>query len=211
MHLPDFIKVKTQAEFYINLNKPMNLTPLGDTVWKETLSTWLICGSLWLLLNVPEVKGEMTIGSIVLPLKWPRLLLYHFPRDCWRPSALQVSNADPRTTSLILQAHRELLHDCLLILCQRDKSEWEEHGKFSHAVWQGSVRKICQDNEVKCDKCYRPWELCSLLGCLDLLLFHNAFKKGKILKACLGESSLTECFLLRSRHGDYGYIASTWS
>lgn len=145
------------------------------------------------MLNVPQVKGGMTIGSIVLPLKWPRPLLYHFPRDCWRPSAPQVSALTSKQP-LILQAHRELLHGCLLILCQVDKSEWEvsEHGKLSHAVWQRFVRKICQDNEVKCDKCYRPWELCSLLGCLDLLLFHNAFKTGKTLKACLRESSLTE-------------------
>ena len=67
-----------------------------------------------------------------------------------------------------------------------------EHGKLSQAVWQCSVRKICQDNEVKCDKRYQPWELCSFLGCLDLLLFHNAFKTGEILKACLRETSLTE-------------------
>lgn len=79
------------------------------------------------------------------------------------------------------------------------------------AVRRCAVREICQDNEVKCDKRYRPWELCSLLGCLDLLLFHNAFKTGKTLKARLGEPSITEHSLLRSRHGDYGFVAATGS
>lgn len=45
--------------------------------------------------------------------------------------------------------------------------------------------KFVRTNEVKCDKCHRPWELCSLLGCLDLLLFHNAFVRGE---SCLSES-----------------------
>lgn len=155
----------------------------------------------------------MISGAIVLPLKWPRLLLYRFPRDCWRPSALQVSILTSRQP-LILQAHRESF-TWLPLNSMPAEQEWMKgvscHEKLSHAVWQCSVRKICQDNEVKCGECYRPWELCSLLGCLDLLLFHNAFKKGKTLKVCLRESFLTQYSLFRSRHGDYGYIAATWS
>lgn len=79
-----------------------------------------------------------------LPLKWPRLLLYQFPTECWRPSALQVSTLTSKQP-LILQAHRELLHGCLLILCQLDKSECDEFqsmGSF-HMLFDNALSGKC--------------------------------------------------------------------
>lgn len=135
-------------------------------------------------------------GPLSSVQKWPGLLLHNFPRDIWHPSALQVSTLTCRRP-LILQAHRELLHGCHLILCQPDKIEWEElesMGSFRMLFDFPRSRKICWDKEVKCDKCYQPWELCSLLGCLDLLLFHNAFKRGETKREPRGVYSNTRLF-----------------
>lgn len=47
-------------------------------------------------------------------------------------------------------------------------------------------------------------------GVLICYCFITPSRRGKTLKACLGEPSLTK-YSLRSRHGDYSYSAATWS
>lgn len=80
--------------------------------------------NLWLVLNVPLGQRWDDNWVHCLASEMTKLPLYHFPRDCWRLSALQVSTLTSKQP-LILWAHRELLHGHLLILCQVDKSEWE--------------------------------------------------------------------------------------
>lgn len=137
---------ETHRELNTNLNKHINLASKAS-VWKKALSTWFICGLKWLLLNVPQVKGEKTICSIVLPLKWPRPPLYRFPRDCWRPSALQVSTLTSKQP-FVLQTHRELFTWLPLNSMptrQKRTRTVSEHGKLLHAVWHRFVREICKD------------------------------------------------------------------
>lgn len=66
-----------------------------------------------------------------------KLLLYHFPRDIWRPSALQVSTLTSKQPS-ILRPHGEVLH--LLPFnfnanwTKNDSEQFPEHGKFSQSA-----------------------------------------------------------------------------
>lgn len=103
-----------------------------DSARKKMLTVWFTRGSKWLLLNVPQVKGDGTIGSIVWLLRWPGLLLSHFPRDGWRPPLCRFSHWPPHN----LWSHRtpsECWHRRHLILHPQDKSVCEnfrEHGKI---------------------------------------------------------------------------------
>lgn len=167
---------------------------------KEDIIDMINLGVKRLLLKVPGVKGEWQLGLLsrlwndqgfyctVFPEIVGALRLRRFPN--WPPNNLSSCG---------------VLHGRLLMPCQLHQRERDMHEKLPHAD-NAPSGKMRQDNEVKCDKCYRPWELCSLVGCLDLLLFHIAFKRGNTLNARLGESPRTE-----SRHGDYGFSAGSWS
>lgn len=89
---------KTDKELYVNLNRPTGFCSGASGGGWRLLSEWLICGALCLLLNVPQVKGEMTIGSIVSPTKWPELLLCYFSQRWLAPFSSAGFHTDlPRT------------------------------------------------------------------------------------------------------------------
>lgn len=142
-----------------------------------------------------------------------KLLLYHFPRDCWRLSAPQVSTLTSKQPP-ILSAHRELLHGHLLILCQPDKSEWEGFqslGSF-HRLFDNTLSgKFVRTTRLSVTSAISHGNFVRFSGVLNCYCFITPSRGGETLKACLRESPLTEYSLLRSRHGDYGYIAATWS
>lgn len=122
----------TQHKLYTDLNRPR----LSGQWWEVDIPTWLICGCKGLVLNVPKVKGGMTIGPIVFTLKWPRPLLYRFPRDCWRPSAPQVSTLTSGRPLITAGSQGALTGRPFNSIPTRQKwmRECSEHGKLSHAA-----------------------------------------------------------------------------
>lgn len=85
----------------------------------------------------------MTTEAIVLHQKWPSLPLRRFPRECWRPSALQASTLTHRRPPPPPPDSRGAF-TCLPLNSMPTRQEWMkrvwEHGKLDNPVSGKFVR-----------------------------------------------------------------------
>ena len=147
------------------------------------------------------LSNDQGIHCTTFPEIVGALQLRRFPR--WPPNNLSSWGA-----------HRELQHCCLLILCQPDKSEWEEcqsMGSFHMLFDRALSGKFVRTTGLSVTRAIGHGNFVRVSGVMICYCFITPSRRGRLWKRASGSLLQQNTLPFRSRHGDYGYIAATWS